>query len=443
VSDATTAVKVEDVSPVKKRLSFDVPWQDVKNEMDAVYRKVNRTVNVRGFRKGKVPRNILENLYQESVKEETVTNLIERLYPEALRKNELFAACRPDIEQHGIEEEKDFTFIATVEVEPVIEPQGYTELVLEKRVQEVTDEEVADKLVEYRQRLATLEDIKEERPVQEGDTIILDFSGFIDGIARKELSADNFFFDVGAKRFIPGFEEQLVGMTNGETKEIKVRFPEDYHVKEDLAGKEASFTVTVKGIKEQKLPPLDESFVANFAEFKSLDELKADIRQKLQEFKDTRAQNELQEAIVSELLKENEFEVPDCYVEREYQYLLADVGRKMAMEGLPSDKAGEIQAKYEDQYRQAALRMVKVSSLLNSIARKESLHATENEVKARIEEIAAQSRDHEAMQKYFSERAVIAGLIGEISNKKVLKFIEERAKITTVKEGAKLVGEAG
>ncbi len=443
MSDATTAVKVEDVSPVKKRLSFDVPWQDVKNEMDAVYRKVNRTVNVRGFRKGKVPRNILENLYQESVKEETVTNLIERLYPEALRKNELFAACRPDIEQHGIEEEKDFTFIATVEVEPVIEPQGYTELVLEKRVQEVTDEEVADKLVEYRQRLATLEDIKEERPVQEGDTIILDFSGFIDGIARKELSADNFFFDVGAKRFIPGFEEQLVGMTNGETKEIKVRFPEDYHVKEDLAGKEASFTVTVKGIKEQKLPPLDESFVANFAEFKSLDELKADIRQKLQEFKDTRAQNELQEAIVSELLKENEFEVPDCYVEREYQYLLADVGRKMAMEGLPSDKAGEIQAKYEDQYRQAALRMVKVSSLLNSIARKESLHATENEVKARIEEIAAQSRDHEAMQKYFSERAVIAGLIGEISNKKVLKFIEESAKITTVKEGATLVGEAG
>ena len=434
MSETMMAVKVEDVSPVKKKLSFDVPWEDVKKEMDAVYREVNRTAKVKGFRKGKVPRNILENLYKEYAETETVTKLIERLYFEALQTNAISAVNQPHIEQpQGIENEKNFTFVATVEVAPVVEPSGYTDLSLEKIEREVTDQDVEAKLEEFRQMYATMDEIPEERAIREGDFITLDFSGKIDGIEKKELSAEGFFLEVGTKRFIPGFEEQLIGVVKGETKEINVKFPDDYYAK-DVAGKDALFTLTVKNIKEKKLPLLDASFVENFEKFGSLDDLKSDIRQKLTEQNNMRSQSDLRNMTIDELLKANEFEVPECYVEREYQYMMADAKRRMAMEGLSKDEAEEIQSKFQDQYRQAALRMVKMANLLNSIARKEAITVEEGELKAKVEEIATQSRDHEAARKYLEKEEILANLTQEILNNKAFKFIEEHAQIKIVKE---------
>lgn len=441
MSETMMAVKVEDVSPVKKRLSFDVPWDDVKKEMDAVYREVNRTAKVKGFRKGKVPRNILETLYKEHAETETITKLIERLYFEALQANAIFAVNQPDIEQtQGIENEKNFTFVATVEVAPVVEPRGYTDLVLEKIERDVTEKDVEAKLEEYRQMFATMDEIQEDRGIREGDFITLDFSGKIDGISKKELSAEGFFLEVGTKRFIPGFEEQLIGVVRGETKEISVRFPDDYYAK-DVAGKDAVFNLTVKNIKEKKLPLLDPSFIKNFDKFGSIEELKEDIRQKLTEQNKVRSQNDLRNLTVSELLRENEFEVPDCYVEREYQYMMADAKRRMAMEGLSKDEAAEIQTKFQDQYRQGALRMVKVANLLNSIARKEAITVEESELKAKIEEIAAQSRDYDGAKKHLEKEEIQANLTQEILNNKVFMFIEDHAQIKVVKEDKDMKGD--
>lgn len=440
MSEAMTAVKMEDISPVKKKITFDVPWQDVKKEMDAVYQKVNRTANVKGFRKGKVPRNILETLYKDSVEKETAINLIERLYVDALRSNDVLPACQPQIEEHGIQYEKDFNFVATVEVEPVIEPKDYKDIVLEKVEREVTDKDVEEKLEEFRQRLATIEELKEDRCVQNGDYIMMDFSGTVDGVSRKELCADNFPLEIGSKRFIPGFEEQLVGIAKGATQEVNVRFPDDYHVTE-IAGKDAIFTVTVKDIREKKLPVLDESFIKNFAQFETMEELKGDIRQNIEAQYRVQSQNNLHNSIVAELLKNNEFEAPDCYVEREYQYVIADVRSRMAMEGISKERAEEMRLKYDAQYRQAALRMVKLSALLRSIARKESINVSEDDIRAKIEEIASKSRDYDAVQKYFADESIIANLAGELLNKKVLEFIENNARITVTKETIPANGE--
>lgn len=441
MSETMMAVKVEDVSPVKKKLCFDVPWDDVKKEMDSVYREVNRTAKVKGFRKGKVPRNILENLYKEYAETETITKLMERLYFEALQANAILAVNQPDIEQtQGIEKEKNFTFVATVEVAPVVEPRGYTDLALEKIERDVTEADVEAKIEEYRQMFATMDEIQEDRGIREGDFITLDFSGKIDGISKKELSADGFFLEVGTKRFIPGFEEQLIGVVRGETKEIYVTFPEDYYAK-DVAGKDAVFNLTVKNIKEKKLPLLDPSFIENFDKFGSIEELKEDIRQKLTEQNKIRSQNDLRNLTVAELLKENEFEVPDCYVEREYQYMMADAKRKMAMEGMSKDEAAEIQTKFQDQYRQGALRMVKVANLLNSIAVKEAITVEESELKAKIEEIAAQSRDYDGAIKYLEKGEIQANLTQEILNNKVFQFIEDHAQITVVKEDNGMKGD--
>lgn len=440
MSGATTAVKVEDVTPVKKRLSFDIPWQDVKKEMDAVYQKVNKQTNVKGFRKGKVPRNILETLYKDSVARETALNLVERAYVDALRTNQVVPACRPDIEEHGIQNDQDFSFVATVEVEPVIEPKDYKELALEKIERAVTDKDVEDKLEEYRQRLATIEEIKEDRCVQDGDYILMDFSGTVDGVSRKELAGDDFPLELGSKRFIPGFEEQLAGVAKGVAKEVSVRFPDNYYVPE-IAGKDAIFTVTVKNIREKKLPALDNSFIANFAQFNTMVELKEDIRQKIEGQNQIQSQNDLHNAIITEILKNNEFEVPDCYVEREYQYIIADVGSRMAMEGIPKERAKELQEKYQDQYRQAALRMVKLAALLKSIARKESIDVSESDIKARIEKIADEARDYEAVKRYLAEEGMMANLAKELLSKKVLEFIENNARIAIVKENGHVQGE--
>jgi trigger factor len=434
VSETMMAVKVEDVSPVKKKLSFDVPWDDVKKEMDAVYREVSRSAKVKGFRKGKVPRNILETLYKEYAETETITKLIERLYFEALQANAIMAVNHPDIEQgQGIEHEKNFTFVATVEVAPVVEPRGYTDLVLEKIDRDVTEKDVEAKLEEYRRMFATMDEIQEERGIKEGDFITLDFAGKIDGVSKKELSAEGFFLEVGAKRFIPGFEEQLIGVVRGEPKEINLKFPDDYYAK-DVAGKDAVFNFTVKNIKEQKLPLLDSSFIENFDTFGSIEELKEDIRQKLTGQNQARSQNDLRNLTVTELLKVNEFEVPECYVEREYQYMMADTKRRMAMEGLDKDAAAGIQTKFQDQYRQGALRMVKVASLLDSIARKEAITVEDSELQARIDEMATQSRNYDSTKKYLEKEEIKANLSREILNNTVFKFIEDHAQIKVVKE---------
>jgi trigger factor len=190
----------------------------------------------------------------------------------------------------------------------------------------------------------------------------------------------------------------------------------------------------VKNIKEKKLPLLDSSFIENFDKFGSIEELKEDIRQKLTEQNKVRSQNDLRNLTVAELLKENEFEVPDCYVEREYQYMIADAKNRMAREGMSKDEAAEIQTKFQDQYRQAALRMVKVANLLNSIAHKEAITVDESELKVKIEEIAAQSRDYDGAKKYLEKQEIQANLTQEILNNKVFKFIEDHAQIKVVKE---------
>ncbi|HLE18246.1 MAG TPA: trigger factor, partial [Syntrophales bacterium] len=323
---------------------------------------------------------------------------------------------------------------------PVIEPRDYAGLELEKVEYDIMEEDIEAKLEEYRQMFATMEEVKEERGVKDGDFITLDFSGSIEGVKRNELEAEDYFLAVGAKRFIPGFEEQLLGVAIGETKEINVRFPDDYYAK-DIAGKDALFTLTVKSIKEKKLPLLDASFIENFEKYESLDELKEDIRRSLEEQNKRRSENDLRNLIVKELLDKNEFEVPPSLVEREYQYMMADAQRRMALDGLSKEAATTISDKFKDQYRQNAIRVVKVSGLIESIASKESISVEESEIESEIEEIAGQSRDYEKAKKYLENEGIRANLRHKILQNRIFKFIEDNARIRIIKDKREPVEE--
>lgn len=432
MSDISAAVKIEDISSVKKKLSFDIPWVDVKMELEAVYRKVGRTAKIKGFRPGKIPRAILEKHYREDAEGETVTNLINRYYWETLQQKDIPAVTQPKIDQGGIEAEKDFSFSATVEVEPVVVPKDYADLELEKEDPDVTDQEFEARMVEIRQMFATMEEIAEERGIRMGDFATIDFAGTLAGEQLKELKSDNHTLEIGSKTFIPGFEEQLVDLKQGETKTVSVKFPDDYNAAH-LAGKEVEFTVHLKGIRVKKLPEIDEEFVKNFERFESLEALRAEVRKSVGEEKKRRIALEFEKQISDKLLEKNDFEVPDSFVERQIYYMMVDTQRRMAAGGMEPKKAAELSMNLRDHFRDEAAKIVKTALLLKAIAEKEALRAEEDEVETRIREIAAQrAQDYETLLKTLEKDDMVDNIKSEILNQKTYEFLESKAKVTTV-----------
>ncbi len=443
MSDNSSAVKIEDISTVKKKLSFDIPWAEVKNELDSVYRKVGKKAKVKGFRPGRIPREILEAHYREEAEEETVSNLVNRYYWEALQEKAIPAVMQPEIEQKGIETEKNFAFSATVEVEPTVEPRDYIGLELEKEEPVVTEEDLEARVQEIRQMFATMEEVGEDRGVIEGDFVTLDFAGTLNGEPLKELKADNHLLEIGSKTFIPGFEEQITGMRKGDTKSVAVRFPEDYHAAH-LAGKEVEFAVSIKGIRVKKLPEIDEEFVKNFERYQSLEALKEDLRKDLEEAERHKISTAFEKQISDRLLEKNAFEVPESFVERQIYYMMSDMQRQMVSRGMDPKKAAELSFRMHDRFREDAVKIVKTMLLLKEIAGKEGLTVGDDEVDRQIREIAAQrSQDYEALKKSLEKDDLVDNIRSEILNRKTYEFLEAKAKVTVVKNEKKNMLEEG
>ena len=433
MSDISAAVKIEDISSVKKKLSFDIPWADVKNELDMVYRKVGKTAKIKGFRPGKIPRAIIESYYREQAEEETVTNLVNRYYWEALKEKEIPSVTPPKIEQNGIEAEKDFSFSATIEVEPSIDPKDYLGLELEREEPVVTEEDLDARMLEIRKMFATMEDLNEERGVTEGDFVTLDFSGSIAGKVLKELSAENHLLEVGSKTFVPGFEDQLIGLKKGETKTIDVKFPPDYNVSH-IAGKDVQFKVNVKGIRIKKIPEIDDNFVKNFEKYESLDALKADIRESLEAEKKRKVAAEYEKSIGEKLLTKNDFDIPESYIERQIYFMMSDMQRRMVSGGMDPKKAAEFAFRLHDQFREDATKNVKIALLIKHIARKEGLTVVDEEIDNQVREIASQrAQDYESLKASLVKDDLLDNIRNEILDRKTYEFLSSKATITVPK----------
>ena len=442
MSDISTAVNIENIGSVKMKLSFDVPWPDVKSELDAVYRQVGKTAKIKGFRPGKIPREILERYYRQQAEEEAASKLVNRLYWKTLQERQIRAVTRPEIEQKGIEPEKEFSFSATFEVEPVIEPKDYLGLQLEKEEPVVTEEDLAARIRELRGMFATMEEMNEERGVLPGDFLTIDFEGALAGETLKELKSENYFLEVGSNAFVPGFEEQLVGMKNGDTGSITVKFPDTYPAPH-LAGKDVAFTVTIKGIRVKKLPEIDEEFVKNFERYDSLDALRADVRKSLEEEKRRRSDAEFERHIDAKLLANNDFEVPESLLERQIYYLMSDAQQRMAAGGMDPQRAADFSFRLHDQFREEALRTVKVGLLMKSIAAKEALRVGEDELEKEIRQIALQrNQDYQTVREKLEKDDLIENIRNVLLNRKTHEYLMEKATITTVrKERTEIAGE--
>lgn len=429
MDDRSHSVTIEDISSVKKKFSFDIPWVNVKEELESAYRVVGKKAKIKGFRAGKIPRKILETYYRGEAEDEAISNIVNKVYWDAVEENKVVPVSQPVIDQKGIEKDKNFAFTATVEVKPVIEPKDYIGLDIEKEELEVREEDVRQRLEGLRQVYSTLEDLKEDRGILAGDFASIDFEGRLGGELRKELKAENHLLEIGSKRFVPGFEDQLVGAKAGERKVIQVTFPDDYP-SADLAGKEVSFSVTIKNIKTKNVPPLDENFVKNFEQYESLSDLEADVRKNLGEERTAEIKASMVKAMVDKLIDNNPLDVPGAFVERQIYSMMLDAQRRMAMNGMDPKKAAEIAARMHDRFKGDAERIVKTSLLLESIADKETIEVTEADLEERIRSIAAGYREKfEDVKKIYDEKDMLDSLRAEVREQKTLDFIEGKAKI--------------
>lgn len=430
----TTSVKIEDLNPVKKKLSFDVPWEEVRKELDSAYVKIGKKARVKGFRPGKTPRRILETFYREEAESEAVSSLISRVYWDAVEENKFAPAAQPVIDQDGIEPDKDFHFTATVEIMPEVEPRDYLGVEIEQEETEVAAADVDKRLEELRQIYSTLEDLKDDRGIENGDYVTIDFQGSLEGAPVEGLKGENAVLEIGSNRFLPGFEEKLIGLKSDGTTEFRLLMPEEFQVKA-VEGKEVDFTATVKGIKTKKVPDLDAEFIKNFDKYENLDQLRDDIRISLEEEQKARDKSDLREKIVERLLGGNEFEVPDSFVERQTNIMLLNMQRRMASQGMEPRQAAEMVSGLRERARPEAVKSVRLSLLLGSIAKKESIDVDDGEIDERLKIIAARyGQDYMSVKKTYEESNMLDDLRGELLEQKTLDFLEDKAKINKVKK---------
>jgi trigger factor len=427
-------VNIENLSAVKKKMSLEIPWEEVKTQMDAVYREIGKTAKIKGFRPGKIPRQILEKYFKEQAEEETLSQIINKYYWQTLDEKGIVAVSRPEITQDGLKENEPYVFAASFETEPEIDPKNYKNIELEKEEIKISEEDVEKRIDEIRNMFATMEEVAEDRPAGKGDFVEIDFAGVFEGEELPELKGDNYFLEIGSQRFVPGFEDQLIGMKKGENREIKVVFPEDYHEMK-FAGKEVVFKILLKNLKAKKLPVLDENFVKNFERYSTLEDFRDDVRKSLHEKMDRQLQNDLKNKITDILLKENEFPVPDALVEKQIYYMMADTQNRMISAGIDEQTALDFTFKMKDKYKEDAEKIVKSFLLLKKIAEKESIDVADEEVEDYIRQIAAETnRDSQSLSRLYENEGKKEALKMELMQKKVFDLIEKHAKIKTVKK---------
>jgi trigger factor len=373
-------------------LTVEVSAEKVNEGLDEAFKKVVKQVNVPGFRKGKMPRPLFEKRFGiESLYEETINILLPEAYEEAIEETGIEPVDRPSIDVEQIEKGKNFIFKATVTVKPEVKLGEYKGLEVEALDTDVTDEDVNKELEALQTRHAELV-VKEDSPAENGDTVVIDFEGFVNDVAFEGGKAENYSLELGSNSFIPGFEEQLVGTKAGEAKEVTVTFPEEYHAA-DLAGQPAVFKVTVHEIKGKELPALDDEFAKDADdEVESLDELKEKIKTRLRDNKEHEAEHHLRDTLVEKAAANAEVEIPEAMINTEINRMMQEFEQRLQMQGMNMELyfqfSGQDEAALREQMNEEAQKRVKFNLTLEAIAKAENLEASEEDVNAELEKMA-------------------------------------------------------
>ncbi|EHM72568.1 trigger factor, partial [Staphylococcus pettenkoferi] len=375
-------------------LSVTVPAEKFDNALDKAFKKVVKQINVPGFRKGKVPRQIFEQRFGvEALYQDAADIVLPEAYGEAIEETGIKPVDQPEIEVQQIEKGQDFKFDATVTVEPEVELGDYKGLEIEKQDAELTDEEVDEAINQQLNQLSEMV-VKEDGAVEEGDTVNIDFDGYVDGEQFEGGQADSYDLEIGSGSFIPGFEEQLVGVKAGEEKDVNVTFPEEYHA-EELSGKEATFKTKVNEIKYKEVPELDDEIANELdSDAETVDQYKENLRKRLAEQKQTEAENVQKEEAIQKASDNAKIDIPEAMVNTELDRMLQEFGQRMQQQGLSLETyfqiSGQDESQLREQMKDDAEARVRTNLTLTAIADKEDIEVSEEDIDKELEKMSEQ-----------------------------------------------------
>ena len=424
--------KMEKIDVNVVKFEVKVEANKFNEALTRAYKKNVKNFNVPGFRKGKVPMNVVKQYYGVGVLLEDAVNFaIDGSYSEVLKENNIIPVDYPKIDVVEVGEGKDFVYTAEVTVYPEVELGEYKGLSVEKKTYEVTEEEVAKKLKEMQEKNARVES-KEEGTVENGNIAVIDFKGFVDGEAFQGGEGHDYSLEIGSKTFIDTFDEQLVGAKVNDTVEVNVTFPENYG-KEELNGKPAKFEVTIKEIKVKELPELDDEFAKETSEFDTIAELKADITTKLEAANAERADREFEEAVINAVAENAKVEIPAVMVEKEVDKMVQNLQQRLQYQGLNLEQyfqfTGTDEEKMREYMRENAATKVKVDLVLEAVEKAENIDATEEEIKEKAVEVAkmySASEDDKMVELLMQSQQ--AALRSDVITNKAVKFLLENNK---------------
>lgn len=427
-------VELAHITETKKRIEVVIPAEDVAEKFAAVLKDINRRVKIKGFRPGKVPKAILFSLYRDAIEREVIEQLVKESYPGAVRETGIMPVSEPSFEIDALEEGREFRYRAVVDVIPDYDVTGYMGLELPDIRREIKEEEVLSRLEDLRIRYAKVRNVEGERTVREGDIVVIDTEGYMDGKEMKDGKISGRWIDVGMKEHVPGFEEALVGMRIGETKEITIRYPEDWH-QEELRGKEAVFRVTVKEIKERLLPEIDDEFARDVGDFENLEELKEKIKRDLEKEEDIRIRNILEDEIINMLSEKNPVQIPERLIEEETERLISEFKERMRLQRV---ELHDISEEQKEEFRKQAKKGIQKHLYFKKIAEKEGIQVLDNEVEEKLKEIASSlNQPVERIKALYGQGGRMQGLKERLLYNKVFDFIYKNAKLKQKDENGK------
>ncbi|MBF0204612.1 MAG: trigger factor, partial [Desulfamplus sp.] len=384
-------VKIEDQNTVKKTIHIEIESQDVTAELDKAYKELNKTASIKGFRKGKIPRKVLESRFGKDVKADIVSKLIQNSYSDAINNNTIADIIgQPVVNENlpELEQGKPFNFSINIEVKPVLADIEFKGIELKKRMYKPSDEEIDAQLQMIRQTLSTKKTVTEERPVKASDLVLIDYEGFVDGQPFESTpKIENYLMDIGSKNMPEEFSAKLTGTIPPKALEIEVVY-EDKHTDKELAGKTVTYKVALKEIQEKELPPLDDTLAEKLGQFENLEMIKDAIRSNLEAGYKVRIHQELSEQVFIKLLEKVEFEIPDILVESELSAIVTETEHAYRQHNLTLEQAGVSEEMIRTRYHHVAEQQARRRVLIGKIIEQEQLQLTEDDTKTMFEDMA-------------------------------------------------------
>lgn len=437
----TMNVKMEKLENSRVELTVEIDAEALEKAIDEGYHKTSKKISIPGFRKGKAPRQIIELNYGPDIfLEDAIDLLLPEAYRFALEETKINPVDQPDVDIEQVERGVGITFLFEVDVYPELELGNYKGLRAEKQVVSVTDQDVLAILTQQQERNAELV-VADRQVVQEGDFAIIDFIGFVDGKPFSGGAGEDHNLEIGSGQFIPGFEEQLIGAQVGETKEVQVTFPEEYHA-DNLAGQDATFNVTIKELKVKELPELDDEFAKDISEHETLDELKAEIRKNLEDDMTRRTTSELENTLLELIAAESKVEIPQSMIEHQAEHLLDQYFENMQYQGINEETyyqiTGQTREAVVKEFEPSAKQQILHDLIIDQVAEIEGIEATEEEVASKIVEFMGSMGNvddldpelEKSMRQYWESQR--RGVELAIIRQKSMELIIDQAEITEV-----------